>query len=99
MTEKTSLRIELHYNEPEAALAWLESAFGFRTRMRVADDTGRLVFAEAAFGRQVIAVVPERPGLNLSPRAERNRDSDRPGADGRRVNAHCARRGPPGPRS
>ena len=69
MTEKISLCVELHYKDPDAALAWLEAAFGFRTRMRVADEAGRLVFAETQFGGQVVAVIPERPGLGVSPKA------------------------------
>jgi uncharacterized glyoxalase superfamily protein PhnB len=93
-------RVELHYEDPDAALAWLEAAFGFRTGMRVADDAGRLVFAETQLGGQVVAVIPERPGLGVSPKGLNGIGTAtiqvRMADD---VDAHCGRARAPGRRS
>jgi len=65
--EEIEVTAELVYEDPERALAWLEAAFGFQTRMVVRDDAQRVMFAEIGFGETVVAVGPERPWLR-SPR-------------------------------
>jgi len=40
----------LAYEDPAAALEWLSRAFGFRERMRMADDQGRIGHAELETG-------------------------------------------------
>jgi uncharacterized glyoxalase superfamily protein PhnB len=35
-----------YYEDPAAALDWLERAFGFETTMRITDDAGHVVHAE-----------------------------------------------------
>jgi uncharacterized glyoxalase superfamily protein PhnB len=36
----------LHYNDAEAAAAWLERVFGFEPAMMITDDSGKLVHGE-----------------------------------------------------
>ncbi len=62
-SDEIEITAELAYQDPERALAWLEAAFGFQTRMVVRDDTQRLVFAETGLGEFVVAVGSERPWL------------------------------------
>jgi uncharacterized glyoxalase superfamily protein PhnB len=38
------------YQDPKAALQWLEVAFGFETTMLVTDDAGAVAHAEMSFG-------------------------------------------------
>jgi uncharacterized glyoxalase superfamily protein PhnB len=38
------------YQDPKAALQWLEIAFGFETTMVVSDDAGAVAHAEMSFG-------------------------------------------------
>jgi uncharacterized glyoxalase superfamily protein PhnB len=64
-----TITTELHYRDPHAALAWLARAFGFQTRMVVADEQGRIIFAETGWGEVTIAVVPEEPAHKRSPAA------------------------------
>jgi uncharacterized glyoxalase superfamily protein PhnB len=47
----------LWYQDPQAALAWLEKAFGFETRMVVTGDAGEVMHSETALGDGVIMVV------------------------------------------
>lgn len=66
--EKTLIVAELHYVDPVSALSWLEKVFGFKTRIIVRDDQGKLVFSESDVGNgQAVAVVPEMGKKNKSP--------------------------------
>ena len=47
------------YQDPRAALAWLQAAFGFEPSMLVSDADGRLVHAEMRFGDGYIIVDSE----------------------------------------
>ena len=60
---------ELHYRDPDAALSWLAQAFGFETRMVIADERGRTIFAETGWGEATVAIVPEEPTNKRSPQA------------------------------
>ncbi len=44
----------LYYEDGPAAMQWLEKAFGFRERMRVAEDDGTIRHAEMELGEAVI---------------------------------------------
>ncbi|RUV95956.1 glyoxalase, partial [Mesorhizobium sp. M1A.F.Ca.IN.022.07.1.1] len=44
------------YQDPRAALAWLQAAFGFEPSMLANDSDGRLVHAEMRFGDGYIIV-------------------------------------------
>ncbi|MFI4934843.1 MAG: VOC family protein [Caulobacterales bacterium] len=51
------------YDDPNAALKWLEKAFGFETRMVVADDSGGVIHSECVLGDGYVMVVgPPREG-------------------------------------
>jgi uncharacterized glyoxalase superfamily protein PhnB len=65
MTEAKGIEVtaELVYEDPEAALAWLSSAFGFETRMLVRDPSGKVVFAETGLGEHTVSIGPERPSI------------------------------------
>ncbi len=65
--EEAELTAELPYRDPGAALEWLASAFGFRTRMIVRGADGAIVFAETGWGGRDVAVVPELPQRQRSP--------------------------------
>lgn len=69
MVENETLIVaELHYADPIAALSWLEKVFGFKTRIIVKDDQGKLVFSESDVGNgQAVAVLPEAGEKNRSP--------------------------------
>jgi uncharacterized glyoxalase superfamily protein PhnB len=69
MTDGTSFVVtaELHYRNPRAALEWLSRVFGFETRMLIADESGRVVFADVGLGNASFAITPEEPGSKLSP--------------------------------
>ena len=47
------------YRDPQAALDWLENAFGFVRSMVVTDDTGNLMHAEMRFANAYIIVDSE----------------------------------------
>jgi uncharacterized glyoxalase superfamily protein PhnB len=83
---------ELHYRDPRAALDWLTRAFGFETRMMIADEGGRVIIADVGLGSASFAITPEEPGLKLSPAAVGGANTQlvriRGGFD---VEAHCAR--------
>lgn len=56
------------YDDPAAAIEWLEKAFGFETRMRVEDGEGHIVHSELIFDGGLVMVAGSRPGQR-SPRA------------------------------
>jgi len=47
----------LWYRDPRAAIAWLEKAFGFETRLLVEDDRGGVVHSELGIGNGRVGVV------------------------------------------
>jgi len=49
----------LAYKDPEAAIAWLEKAFGFEPSMLIRDESGKLVHSELSFGNGYIMVGDE----------------------------------------
>jgi uncharacterized glyoxalase superfamily protein PhnB len=57
----------LWYDDPNAALAWLEKAFGFETRLVVDDGKGGVIHSEAWFDDGLIMVVGPPSGAAFSP--------------------------------
>jgi uncharacterized glyoxalase superfamily protein PhnB len=57
----------LFYRDPKAALAFLERAFGFETRLLVEDGQGGVIHSEAIFEEGVIMVSGPPSGLYVSP--------------------------------
>ncbi len=66
-TEEVRIVAELYYKEPIAALEWLSDVFGLSTRIVVHDAQDNFVFAEAGWGENTVAVLPEQSELNRSP--------------------------------
>ena len=59
----------LWYQDPTAALAWLERAFGFETRMVVSGENGEVIHSESTFGEGLVMVVGPPQGAAVSPAA------------------------------
>ncbi len=55
------------YQDPRAALAWLEKAFGFETVMVIEDDTGEIVHSEMRHGESLVVVAKEWDEDHKSP--------------------------------
>jgi uncharacterized glyoxalase superfamily protein PhnB len=58
----------LWYEDPNAALAWLERAFGFETRLVVDDGKGGVIHSETTFEDGVLMVVGPPSGKAASPK-------------------------------
>jgi uncharacterized glyoxalase superfamily protein PhnB len=66
--ERPTLAIGVCYQDPRAALAWLEKAFGFETTMVVENADGSIGHSEMRFGRNgLIMVGREWDELHRSP--------------------------------
>jgi len=66
----------LRYSDPDAALEWLASAFGFEERVVFPGSDGKVAHAEMAFGPGVIMLGPasdgEEPAQPQDPRMARH---------------------------
>jgi uncharacterized glyoxalase superfamily protein PhnB len=83
---------ELHYRDPAAAIGWLSQAFGFETRMVIADESGRVIFADVGLGGASFAITPEEPGRKLSPVSVGGANTQLVRIRGEfDIDAHCAR--------
>ena len=63
----TQLRSALFYRDPRAALAWLESAFGFELSMLLEDADGGIAHSQMKLGDGLIMVGTEWTALHQSP--------------------------------
>lgn len=54
--KRASLGSALYYDDPRAALDWLERAFGFEPFMVITDEKGDIAHAEMTFGDSYIMV-------------------------------------------
>jgi uncharacterized glyoxalase superfamily protein PhnB len=59
----------LCYQDPKAALRWLEKAFGFELFMLIEDGEGNLVHSEMRFGNAAVMIGNEWSDDHKSPRA------------------------------
>jgi uncharacterized glyoxalase superfamily protein PhnB len=59
----------LWYQDPQAAIAWLERAFGFECRLKVETDDGGVIHSELTLGDGYIMVVGPPSGKAVSPTA------------------------------
>ena len=57
-SERSKVIPALFYDDAAAALAWLEKAFGFETRLCGTDDKGAVMHAEMSYGEGRIIVGP-----------------------------------------
>lgn len=60
----------LFYRDAPAMIAWLERAFGFRSRLIVPGDNGTIRHSELSLGAVVIMVCSSRPDLGWKSVAE-----------------------------
>ena len=65
----------LWYADPKAALAWLELAFGFETRLLVTGEAGEVIHAETAYGDGLLMVTGPPRDKAISPLAFAGRHS------------------------
>jgi uncharacterized glyoxalase superfamily protein PhnB len=68
-TRHVSISSSLFYQDPKAALAFLEKAFGFETSMVITDPDGHLVHSEMRHGDGLIMVGAEWSADRRSPRS------------------------------
>ncbi|MEU3271497.1 VOC family protein [Saccharomonospora sp. NPDC006951] len=66
--EETRLSAYLGYRDAPAAIDWLESAAGFETTTRFADESGGLAHSELRMGEVAIVVFSDRSGYQRAPR-------------------------------
>ena len=59
----------LWYQDPKAAIAWLERAFGFETRLIVESADGGVIHSELLLGDGYVMVVGPPQGKSVSPMA------------------------------
>ena len=55
------ISVAIVYQDPARAIDWLCRAFGFELRIKVQDDTGKIVHSELTFGEGLIMVAGESP--------------------------------------
>lgn len=67
----------LVYKDRRAALAWLQAAFGFRTRHVLCDAEGNVVHAEMTYGDGVVMIGTEWAGWTRSPLAVDGKNTQR----------------------
>ncbi|KJK24099.1 glyoxalase [Burkholderiaceae bacterium 16] len=82
----------LYYQDPLAALDWLEQAFGFERAMVITDGDGRLVHSEMRFGEGYIMIGSAWTDYTVSPASVGGKNTQSLHVhlhDG--LDAHCAR--------
>lgn len=67
MSERPTFAPLIWYQDPKAALAWLERAFGFETRLVVDDGKGGVIHSEAWLDDGWVYVVGPPNGAAVSP--------------------------------
>jgi uncharacterized glyoxalase superfamily protein PhnB len=66
---RTPLMSAICYQDPRAALAWLENAFGFEVSMLIEDGKGGIAHSEMRFGDAVVMVGNEWTADHKSPKS------------------------------
>ncbi len=66
-THRPSLGAAVYYQDPFAALEWLERAFGFKRQMVITDDAGQLAHSEMRFGDSYVMISREWSEDSVSP--------------------------------
>ncbi len=64
-----TLRSALFYQDPKAALAWLEKAFGFELPMLIEDADGALAHSQMTYGDGVVMIGQEWSADHKSPKS------------------------------
>ena len=65
--KRPTLATGVYYRDPQAALKWLETAFGFETTMVVTSPDGTLVHSEMRLGDGMIMIGGEHDERHRSP--------------------------------
>ena len=79
----------LLYEDVNGALAWLAAAFGFRERLRFADENGTVTHAEMELGDGVVMLGDPGPGYRSPKRLGQSTHLVHAYVED--VDAHCAR--------
>ena len=69
------LRSALFYQDPKAALAWLEKAFGFELVMLLEDADGNVAHSQMEFGDSYVMIGQEWSADHQSPRSVGGRNT------------------------
>jgi uncharacterized glyoxalase superfamily protein PhnB len=89
---RPSLTAVVCYQDPKAALAWLERAFGFELYMLIEDEAGAPLHAEMRFGNSLLMVGSEWTENHKSPKVLGGKNTGavhvQLEAD---IDSHCAR--------
>jgi uncharacterized glyoxalase superfamily protein PhnB len=81
-----------YYEDPAAALDWLERAFGFETTMRISDSTGSVVHAEMeAEGNRIMIGPGGWSDFAKSPKSVGGANTQNLHLDVSDIAAHCAK--------
>jgi uncharacterized glyoxalase superfamily protein PhnB len=95
MSERASLPTIgplLWYRDPKTAIAWLEQAFGFETRLVVESADGGVIHSELTLGDGYIMVVGPPSGKAVSPAAFGGRSTQSVHVQLKEgLDAHCER--------
>lgn len=89
---RTALGAAVYYNDPMAALDWLERAFGFQRVMVITDKDGNLAHSEMRFRDSYLMVGSEWADYTASPASVGGKNTQSVHvhlADG--LDAHCER--------
>jgi uncharacterized glyoxalase superfamily protein PhnB len=82
----------ISYRDPQAAIRWLEQAFGFECRLLVEDGQGGVVHSELTLGDGYVMVVGPPRGKSVSPIAFGGRATQSVHVQLREgLDEHCAR--------
>ncbi|MDO9224116.1 MAG: VOC family protein [Caulobacter sp.] len=95
MAAQPSLISALSYRDPRAALAWLETAFGFETVLLIEDGEGNLAHSQMRFGESQVMIGNEWTAEHRSPMSNGGLTTQTVhinlGPDGPALDDHCER--------
>jgi uncharacterized glyoxalase superfamily protein PhnB len=92
MTERSTIVPALSYTDPNAAMAFLETAFGFESCLSLSDADGRIQHAELAYGDGRVMLGPTGwADWAQSPQALAGANTQCVHVEVHDVDAHCAR--------
>jgi len=94
---RTVFTSALCYKDPEAALAWLERAFGFEPAMIIRDGAGKIAHSEMRMGDGLIMIGSEWNEATRSPASVGGKTTQTVHVHlTEDIDAHCARAGAAG---
>ncbi len=89
---RPSIASAICYQDPKAALKWLEAAFGFEPFMVILDANDELMHSEMRFGTGVVMVGSEWSPMHKSPKSNRGFNSQTVHVQlDEDIDAHCER--------